>query len=232
MKEMLSNKILNSMPDAEFALLMPFLEPASLSHGKRVVVAGEEARFVYFPESAVVSCRAEMQDGKTAEVGLIGKEGVAGFPAPAGSRPSPHTLTVAVAGTALRMQRQEFEHEMRRSEGFRASLLNYASDYVTQVSQRSACNALHLMEQRMAVWLLLLTDRLAGDSIEITQERMAHHLGVRRAGVSVIAAELQERGVISYTRGNLRVVDRRALERVACECYTALSAQGRGRIAA
>jgi CRP-like cAMP-binding protein len=120
-----------------------------------------------------------------------------------------------------------FERELRGSEALRQSLLEYAGEYFAQVLQRAACPVLHRMEQRLAVWLLLLTDRIGADDIEITHERMAEHLGVRRAGVTAIAGGLQSRGIISYTRGRLRVLDRQALETVACECYSALTSMGR-----
>ena len=129
------------------------------------------------------------------------------------------------------MSRQELEQEVRRAEALRRSLLGYAGEYLTQVAQRSACGVLHLTRQRFAVWLLMLTDRLGADVIEITQERIAEHLGVRRAGVTVIVAELQDSGIVNSSRGLLRVTDRPALESVACECYAAMSTRGRDRVA-
>lgn len=227
MKEMLSNKVLNTLPDAEFARLLPGLEPVSLSAAERLAEMGEAARFVYFPESSVISCHADMQDGKSAEVGMIGKEGVAGLSALLGARPAAQSLKVTVGGSALRMRRPEFERELRQGEALRQSLLTYAGEYLTQVSQRAACATLHRMEQRLAVWLLMLSDRLGGEPIEMTHERIAYHLGVRRAGVTEIAGEMQRAGMIHYTRGSLRVTDREALESVACECYGALSREGR-----
>lgn len=227
MKEMLSNKVLTTLPDPEFARLLPLLEPVSLSSAERLTEIGEATRFVYFPESCVISCHADMQDGKSAEVGMIGKEGVAGLTALMGARPASQSLKVTVGGSALRMRRAEFERELRQGEALRQSLFAYAGDYLTQVSQRAACATLHRMEQRLAVWLLMLSDRLGGDAMEMTHERIAYHLGVRRAGVTEIAGELQRAGVISYTRGSLRVVNREALESVACECYGALSREGR-----
>jgi CRP-like cAMP-binding protein len=223
MKEMLTNKLLTGLSDAEFARLMPLLEPVTLSAGERLAEAGEPMRFIYFPENCVVSCHADMQDGKSAEVGMIGREGLADLTVLLASRPPAHSLHVLVAGSALRVRKQELERELERAEGLRQSLLAYSAEYLTQVAQRAACSVLHRMEQRLAVWLLLLTDRLDTDTIEITQERIAHHLGVRRAGVTELAGDLQRRGAIVYTRGNLRVVNRPLLEMVACECYGSLT---------
>jgi len=232
MKEMLTNELLRGLPDVEFVRLMPALEPVSLSAGERLSSAGEPARFVYFPEGSIISSHADMQDGKSAEVAMVGRDGLAGLTGLLSARPASCAMNVSVGGSALRARREELLRELHRSEGFRRALLSYAGDYITQLSQRAACNTLHRTEQRFAVWLLMLTERLGTDAVEITQERIAHHLGVRRAGVSVIAGDLQQRGVISYTRGSLRVVDRRALESVACECYSAMSTHGRAGVAA
>lgn len=223
MKEMLTNKILTGLRDTEFTHLMPLLQPVSLSTGERLSQAGETMRFIYFPESCVLSCRAEMQDGKSAEVGMIGFEGLAGITAVMGSLPAVHSLNVSVAGSALRVSTEDFKRETLRGDGLQQSLLAYAGGYITQISQRSACAVFHTIEQRFAVWLLLLTERVKDGVIQLTQERMAEHLGVRRAGVTVAAAAMQDAGAISYRRGNLRVTDRQMLEEIACECYGALA---------
>ena len=223
MKEMLTNKILTGLRDTEFTHLMPLLQPVSLSTGERLSEAGEPMRFIYFPESSVLSCRAEMQDGKSAEVGMIGFEGMAGIMAVAGSLPAVHSLDVSVGGTALRVSTDDFRREILRGDGVQQALLTYAGEYLTQISQRSACAVFHTIEQRFAVWLLLLLDRVKDDVIQITQERIAEHLGVRRAGVTVVAGGMQDAGAISYRRGNLRVTDRQMLEAIACECYATLS---------
>jgi CRP-like cAMP-binding protein len=223
MKEMLTNKILTGLRDAEFTRLMPHLQPVSLSAGERLLEAGETMRFIYFPESSVLSCRAEMQDGKSAEVGIIGFEGMAGIVAVVDSRPVVHSLSVSVGGSALRVSADDFKREILRGDGVEQSLLAYAGEYITQISQRSACAVFHTTEQRFAVWLLLLMDRVKDDVIQITQERIAEHLGVRRAGVTVAAGAMQDAGAISYRRGNLRVNDRQMIEAIACECYGALA---------
>lgn len=223
MKEMLSNRILNQLPEPEFARLMPLLEPISLRPGERLEVQGESSAFVYFPENSIISCQADMQDGKSAEVGMVGRDGVAGLPALLGPRSAAHSLTVAIAGNALRMRKEDLERELSRGNGLQHALTPYIGDYVTQVAQRAACAILHRMEQRFAVWLLMISDRLNSSVVEITQERIAQHLGVRRAGITVVAHELQLVGAISYTRGNLRIADRVLLEKIACECYGALA---------
>lgn len=223
MKEMLSNRILSHLPDDEFARLMPLLEPVDCSVGERLAETGENTPFVFFPENSIISCQADMQDGKSAEVAMVGKDGVAGLPELIGSRPAVHSLTVAIAGGALRLRKEVLEEELERRDGLQKILAPYVSDYVTQVAQRAACAILHRMEQRFAVWLLMVTDRLDTNLVETTQERIAQHLGVRRAGVTVVARELQFLGAISYSRGHLRVADRALLQKVACECYGTLA---------
>jgi CRP-like cAMP-binding protein len=223
MKEMLTNKILTGLHHADFERLMPLLQPVSLSAGERLSEAGETMRFIYFPESSVLSCQAEMQDGKSAEVGMIGFEGMAGINALVDSRPAVHSLNVSFAGSALRVSTDDFKREIQRSDGVQQSFLAYAGEYVTQISQRSACAVFHTIEQRFAVWLLLLADRIEEDVIQTTQERIAQHLGVRRAGVSVVAAHMQAAGAITYRRGSLRINNRETLEAMACECYGTLT---------
>lgn len=227
MKEMLTNRILSGLRDEEFARLMPLLQPVSLSGGDCLTQAGETVRFVYFPESAVLSCQAIMQDGKSAEVGMIGFEGVADVTALIGSGPTIHTLNVSMGGSALRVRKDDLAREMLKGDGFQQSLLTYTADYVRQISQRSACAIFHLVEQRFAVWLLLVADRTKDESIQITQEGIAEHLGVRRAGVTVVAANMQAAGAISYRRGNLRITDREMLKVMACECYGTLAVGSR-----
>lgn len=223
MKEMLTNKILTGLREPQFARLMPLLQPLSLSAGERLSEAEDIERFIYFPESCVLSCQAEMQDGKSAEIGMIGFEGMAGITSVAGSRPAPHSLNVSVGGSALRVSTDDFRRDILHHDGIQQSLLAYAGEFMSQISHRSACAVFHTVEQRFAVWLLLVADRIKEDLIQITQERIAEHLGARRAGVTVVAGIIQEAGAISYRRGNLRIVNREMLESIACECYGALA---------
>ena len=223
MKEMLANKILTGLGETDFTRLMPLLQPVSLSAGERLCEAGETMRFIYFPESCVLSSQADMQDGRSAEVGMIGVDGMAGITALVSSSPATHSLNVSVGGSALRVSTDDFKREIMHGDGVQQSLLAYAGQYVTQVSQRSACAIFHVVEQRFAVWLLLLSDRIKDDVIQITQERIAEHLGVRRAGVTVVAGAMQAAGAIAYRRGNLRISDRQMLEAIACECYGTLA---------
>lgn len=227
MKQTLANRLLDRLPAEEFERLAPALRPVSLSLSQPLSGPGESARFVYFPEDAIVSLHSEMENGRTAEVAMVGRDGAAGLPSVLGIQPESHWLCVTVAGSALRMEIEVFRHELDRSTALRHALLDYAGEYVAQLAQRSACGVLHKTEQRLAVWLLMITDRLVGYELKLTHERIARHLGVRRAGVTEIANQLEARGVINHSRGRLRVTDRPALEAAACECYRALGAERR-----
>jgi CRP-like cAMP-binding protein len=223
MKEMLTNKVITGLREAEFSRLMPLLQPVSLSAGERLSDVGETERFIYFPESCVISCQANMQDGRSVEVGMIGFEGMAGIAALIGTGRATHSLDVSVAGSALRVGTDDFRQEVRRGDSVLTSLLTYTGEYITQISQRSACAVFHAVEQRLAVWLLLLNDRVKENVIHITQEQMAEHLGVRRAGVTVVAGAMQEAGAITYRRGSLHVKNPQMLAAMACECYATLA---------
>ena len=154
---------------------------------------------------------------------MIGFEGLADITALVRTSATAHSLNVSVAGSALKVSTDDFKRELMRVDGVQQSLLAYAGEYITHISQRSACAIFHTVQERFAVWLLLLVDRIKDDVIHITQEQIAEHLGVRRAGVTVVAGAMQEAGAITYKRGNLRVNDRRLLEIMACECYGALA---------
>ena len=224
---MLTNQILGGLPHAEFERVRPLLEPLLLDAGERLSGAGEAPPYVYFPEGSVLAYRAELRGGAAPEVGMVGREGVACLSPLLGPRPAPQSLEVLAGGPALRMRAADFERELGRAGALRTSVLAYAGDYLAQVSQRAACLARHKARQRLAVWLLLLAERLDSDAFNLTQERIARHLGLRRAGVNVLADQLQEAGVISHSPGRLRLLDRPALEAAACECYAAVSAHGR-----
>jgi CRP-like cAMP-binding protein len=224
---LLSNKILTALPGEDFQRLVPHLEPVTLAAGQTLLAQGETTHLLYFPESCVVSAQCGMSDGKSVEVGMIGREGIAGLNALFGPAAGRQEVSVAVGGSALRARPDELRREFERGGRLRQLLEQFSGEYAAHVSQRAACNALHSIEKRLAVWLLLLTERLGADTVEMTHERIASHLGVRRAGVTVIAGDLHDKGVVANTRGSLRVADRAALESSACECYWALKGAAR-----
>jgi CRP-like cAMP-binding protein len=212
------------LPDAELARLMPLLRPVELAAGQRLSEPEATSGFIYFPENSIISCIADMRDGKSPEVGMIGFEGVADVAFLLDSRQS-HALSVSVAGSALRGSKKDLAREIFQGDGAQQAILEYAAQYVGQLSQRAACAVLHKLDQRFAIWLLLVADRLKADVIPITHERIAEYLGARRAGITVLVAELQAAGAITHSRGRLRLVDRSKLQAIACECYGALALQ-------
>jgi CRP-like cAMP-binding protein len=180
---------------------------------------GQRMNYAYFPTSAVVSLIYTMEDADTAEMGLVGNEGVIGITLFLGGDTTPNQAVVQVAGGALRMGAEAMRAEFERGGPFQAALLSYTQALLTQVSQSAACNRLHPIEQRFARWLLMIRDRLPSDEVHMTHESLGHVLAVRREGVTLAARHLLEAGLIRYHHGHITIVDRRGLEAAACECY-------------
>jgi CRP-like cAMP-binding protein len=223
---LITNHVLTALPAPEFARLTPWLEPVSLAAGEVITAAGESARHVYFPEGAVLSYFIPMTDGKTAEVGMVGREGAAGLSTLFGAWPSARQVRAVVSGSALRVGVERLGREFEQSAALRGLLTRYVSEFLTQVMQRSACGHLHASAGRFATWLLLLGDRARADEVEFTQERMAQHMGLRRAGITMLCRELVHAGAIGHSRGRVRFLDRRLLAQSACECYNAMAPTG------
>jgi CRP-like cAMP-binding protein len=180
---------------------------------------GQRMNYAYFPTSAVVSLIYTMEDGATAEMGLVGNEGLIGIALFMGGDTTPHQAVVQIAGGTLRMRAEVLLEEFERGGPFQAALLRYIQALFTQVSQTAVCNRLHPIEQRLARWLLMIRDRLPSDEVRMTHESLAHVLGVRREGVTLAAHHLQAAGLIRYRHGHITIMDRRGLEAAACECY-------------
>jgi len=215
---LLSNSFLGSLPPEDFERLVPSLEPVSLQ-ARENFSNTEETRHVYFPEDAVVSHLVVFEDGGTVEAAMTGRDGVVGLGAVFGHYTPTHWSRVTIPGSALRMRADVCRREFLAGEAFRSLLLKYAARHSAQVAQRGACVSRHRVENRLAVWLLMLHDRAGSDELPLTQELIARRIGTRRAGISEFAGSFQDRGLITYSRGHLRVRDREGLEAVACECY-------------
>jgi CRP-like cAMP-binding protein len=222
MKPLLVNRLLGALPDEDFERLLPGLEPVSLVAVKSLDHSLDETRYVYFPEDAVISHVTAFSDGNAVEVALTGREGAADFGSVFGRRPASHWMRVTVPGSALRMRREFFAGEFCAGGAFRQLVLEHAGRHVAQISQRSACANRHRLAERLAVWLLMVHDRAGSDQLLLTQELIASRLGARRAGITQLAIDLQKGGLIKYSRGRLRILDRHGLERAACECYGAV----------
>ena len=212
------NRILAALPADEYARLAPHLEHVSLPLSKVLFRPDDQIRLVHFPTTAIVSLLTELEDGEGMEVGLVGSEGIVGVSVILGGRET-KVATVQAEGAALRMEASAVHEEFKRGGRLQSMLLRYTHALMTQISQSAVCNARHGIEGRLARWLLMYHDRLGRDEFELTHEFMSNMLGVRRAGVSTAAASLQKKGFIEYRRGHVRIVDRKALEDFACECY-------------
>ena len=212
------NSILASLPAEEYARLAQRFEPVSLHLSKVLFRPKEEIRYVHFPTSSIISLLTELEDGGGMEVGLVGREGIAGVSVILGGRET-KVATVQAAGEALRIEASAVREEFKRGGRLQSLLLRYTHALMTQISQSAVCNVRHPIDGRFARWLLMYHDRLGRDEFEMTHEFMSAMLGVRRAGVSTAAASLQKKGFIEYRRGRIRIVDREALEDFACECY-------------
>jgi CRP-like cAMP-binding protein len=222
LKPLLANRLLGALPDEDFARLLPGLEPVTLNTRDSLHGPLGEMRYAYFPEDVVISHLTSFADGSAAEVALTGREGVAGLSAVLGRQPASHSARVTVPGSALRVRVELLAEEFRAGAPFRRLLLEHAGRHLTQVAQRSACANRHRLSERVAAWLLLVQERAGSDELSLTQELIANRLGARRAGVTQIACGLQQRGLISYGRGLIRILDRAGLESAACECYAVL----------
>jgi CRP-like cAMP-binding protein len=216
---LLTNRILTSLPGAEFARLLSHLEPVELACDDNLYLLGDPPEHVYFPESAVVSHLHVLSDGDTIEADMVGREGMTGLRAVFNTRTPDCWTKVMIGGSALRVRADVMRQEFALCGGVQHALLSYISTRLAQVAQRAVCNGLHSVEQRLCCWLLMVHDRAGDERLPLTHERIARHLGTRRAGITELATAMRARGQISYSRGLIRITDRRGLEDSACECY-------------
>jgi CRP-like cAMP-binding protein len=213
------NRLLAALPPDDFALLAPALRRTDLKFKRVIYEPYQPVGTAYFLESGIVSMLAPLEEGRFMEVGLVGREGLVGLTAVFGADSAATQALVQASGTALQLRSAELKEAFEASATLRGLLLRYAHAYHAQVAQTAACNGHHLLEERLARWLLMAHDRSESDEFPMTQEFMSLMLGVRRAGVSVAASILQKAGAIRYRHGNTTVVDRSGLEAAACECY-------------
>jgi len=222
------NTLLARLPVTERERLTPYLEPVNLHFGQVLVEFDYQIEYVYFLETAVTSTVVRTPHGDTLEVGIMGAEGFVGLSLLYGVQRSNATVLVQIPGRALRMKTADFNQQIRATGGPCLDiLLRYANFFQVMVQQHAACNASHRIEERMCRWILLTDDRAGTDSFALTHEYLSLMLGARRATVSAIAHKLKEAGIVSYTRGKLKVTDRSRLEACSCECYGLIKNQTR-----
>jgi CRP-like cAMP-binding protein len=213
------NHLLASLPEAEWARWMPHLEQVSLPLGHVLYESGVTLKHVYFPITGIVSLLYVMEDGASAEIAVIGNEGVVGISLFMGGESTPSRAVVQSAGLGFRMHSQVIKEEFHRSGPVMHVLLRYTQALITQMAQTAVCNRHHTLDQQLCRWLLLSLDRIDGSEIVMTQELISNTLGVRREGVTEAALSLQKDGLISYARGHIKVLNRPGLELRTCECY-------------
>ncbi|SEG88680.1 Crp/Fnr family transcriptional regulator [Marinobacterium lutimaris] len=213
------NHLLAALPEDEYARISPHLERVTLPLGYVLYESGHELRHVYFPTDAIVSLLYVMLDGASAEVAVIGREGIIGIALFMGGETMPNRAVVQSAGYAYRLPGQLLKREFDNSIELQHLLLRYTQALLTQMAQTAVCNRHHTLDQQLCRWLLLSRDRLPSDELLMTQELIANMLGVRREGVTAAAGKLQAAGLIHYHRGHITIVDRAGMEARTCECY-------------
>jgi CRP-like cAMP-binding protein len=213
------NKLLAALPAGDWARWHPELEPVSLALGKVLYESGGAMTHVYFPTTSIVSLLYVLEDGASAEIAVVGNEGIVGISLFMGGETTPSRAVVQSAGEGFRMRAEVLKNEFNRSGAVMHLLLRYTQALITQMAQTAVCNRHHSLDQQLCRWLLLSLDRLHGPDLVMTQELIANMLGVRREGVTEAAGSLQNAGLISHRRGHITVLDRAGLERRTCECY-------------
>ena len=213
------NHLLAALSEEELAPLQPWLEPISLPRGAVLARPGEPIEYAYFPTSGMVSIVALMSKGLGAEVATVGNEGMIGLPIFLGAGSSPFHLMAQLSGQSIRIPAARLEKVLMSDSRLASLLRTYSQAFFVQTAQNAACNGIHPISMRAARWLLATHDRAESGSFYLTQEFLAFMLGVARQSVGIAVAELADQGLISYARGQMRVLDRPGLERASCECY-------------
>jgi CRP-like cAMP-binding protein len=207
------------LPQAETSRLLPYMELVSLPLGRALYEPGDQLNHVYFPTTAIVSLLYELENGSSAEIAVVGNEGIVGIALFMGGDTMPNRAVVQSAGHAYQLPGQLLKQEFSRGGALQHLLLRYTLAMLTQMAQTAVCNRHHSVDQQLCRWLLLSLDRLPTMELVMTQELIANMLGVRREGVTEAAGKLQKAGLIQYGRGRITVLDRPGLEKRVCECY-------------
>jgi CRP-like cAMP-binding protein len=213
------NSLLAALPRKAYLRLLPGLTPVELVFGEVLYEPGEPIRDVYFPSRSLVSLLTLVEGHLALEVGMVGREGMVGVPLALGADVSPVRALVQGAGPALKMTAARFRTELRASPPLQRELNRYVHTMMAQISQTAGCNRFHVVEARLARWLLMTRDRVRSGQFRMTHDFLSHMLGVRRVGVTEAASALQRQKLIEYSRGNIRILDDRGLEAACCSCY-------------
>ena len=214
-----ANHLLAAVSAPAYRRMLAALEPVTLTYGQVLYEPAEKIRYVYFPTDCLVSLLTAIDRRQNLEVGMVGNEGMVGMPMALGIGVSAVRALVQGSGTAMRMTAASFRSEFNNNAPLQRALFRYTHLLMAQVSQTAACNRFHKAEARLARWLLMTGDRLHRDAFRLTHEFLAHMLGIRRVGVTRAAGDLERRKLIDYSRGNIRILNRKGLETAACTCY-------------
>ncbi|HLG87535.1 MAG TPA: Crp/Fnr family transcriptional regulator [Alphaproteobacteria bacterium] len=223
------NALLNALPESDANRLLAKMERVPLLSKDILHLPGEPIKTAHFIESGIIAILVVLENGDYAEVGVVGREGMIGLPLIFGAHRSPNEAMVVSAGTALEIGYADFKVELDRSPYLSKLMSRYLRAFYAQVSQTAACNGLHTLQQRLARWLLLAHDRSDGDDLDLTHEALSMMLCVHRPAISIAAGNLQKLGILEYRRGRIRILDRRGLETMSCECYAAVQKEA-GRL--
>jgi CRP-like cAMP-binding protein len=213
-----TNRLLAALPASDWQRWLPQLEPVELPLGQVLYESGDTLSHVYFPTTAIVSLLYVTEGGTSAEIAVVGNEGLVGISLFMGGESTPSRAVVQSAGRGYRLAAQTIKEEVK-SAPILHLVLRYTQALITQMAQTAVCNRLHTLDQQLCRWLMLSLDRLSGSELVMTQELIANMLGVRRQGVTAAALKLQRAGLIRYARGHITVLDRPRLEQRTCECY-------------
>jgi CRP-like cAMP-binding protein len=213
------NRLLAALPPQEWSRWASVLEPVDMPLGQVIYESGVALNYVYFPINAIVSLLYVMENGASAEIAVVGNEGIVGVSLFMGGESTPSRAVVQSAGPGCRLKAALMKAEFDKAGPALHLLLRYTQALITQMAQTAVCNRHHSLDQQLCRWLLLSLDRLPGPDLVMTQELIANMLGVRREGVTEAALKLQKAGLIQYTRGHITVLDRAGLESRTCECY-------------
>ena len=215
----IANSLLAGLPRKDDLRLLPGLGSVELGFGEVLYEPGKPIRYVYFPDQSLVSLLTLVEGHLALEVGLVGRDGMVGIPLALGIDSSSVRALVQGGGPALRMTAARFRSELSRSQPLQRELYRYVHKLMAQISQTAGCNRFHVVQARLARWLLMTRDRVRSGEFRMTHEFLSHMLGVRRVGVTEAAGALQRRKLIEYSRGNIRILDHPGLEKAACACY-------------
>lgn len=219
------NRLLAALPDAEWERWLPHLEPVDMPLGKVLYESGRKLTHVYFPTTSIISLLYVMEDGASAEIAVVGHDGLVGISLFMGGESTTSRAVVQSAGQGFRLKANLMMQEFNRAGPVMHLLLRYTQALITQMAQTAVCNRHHSVDQQLCRWLLLSLDRLPSNELMMTQELIANMLGVRREGVTEAAGNLDKAGLIHYQRGHITVLDRAGLAKRTCECYAVVKGE-------